>query len=133
MPQFSRRRARLVAATARRCGDGQDEEGSGRLRGPRERGGHPLGQREGSALPSFLRSWSEAEFWAGPFWEPKDAGSGGQGGCGFGLGFSLLFFLPVTGSALFRETGPGALSLSPGPQASGSTWVLFIYLFVQMS
>lgn len=62
--------------------------------------GRLLGQRA-----SCLQSWLEAGFWLGS--------SGSRriqvleaSGCGFGFGFFLLFFLPVTGSALFRETGP---------------------------
>lgn len=53
MPQFSRQRARLVAATARRCGDGQDEEGSGRLRGP-QREGRAFAGPEGRLSPPLL-------------------------------------------------------------------------------
>lgn len=85
---FPREEPSLQAATAPSCGGGQ-EENTGRgdaLLAPERTGkrgerfprlGQLLGQRAGSAQPSFLHSWPEAGFWAGIFWEPKDVGSGG--------------------------------------------------------
>lgn len=47
---------------------------------------------------------------------------------GFELVFSLLFFLPVPGSALFRETGPRAPEPKPLDVWEHIGFYLFIYL-----
>lgn len=69
--------------------------------------GQLLGQTAGSVQPSFLHSWPEAGFCTGIFWEPKDAGSGGQ------LGVALHLCFPCSSFCLSLDL------LFSGKQASG--------------
>lgn len=122
---FPREEPSLQAATAPSCAGGQEENNRarGRSAGPREsreeRGEAPqtwaAAGPESWLSPALLHSWSEAGFWAGIFWEPKDAGSGGQLGVALDLCFPCYSFC-LSLDLLFsgkQASGPLILSLSP--------------------
>lgn len=84
------------------CGDGQNEGKS--FHWPR--GSSP-------AHPSLLQSWVEAGFWLGPFWDLKDAGSGGQLGVALDLCVPCYPFCLSLDLLFSGKEAPGVPSLSP--------------------